>query len=282
MNTILETFAETERVNRKLCEETEKENIGKVRAEEKKAADLQAQVERENRILAELLADYRLIEIEFEKAAAVEIEAKSGTFEKAKRGEISAAEFLKSGMTTAAVKKQAFDETKLKLADVAKLIREKKTEVFGLENELAEANYRLAYLTAASPRLRLEKLKLELESFTRSMNPINEACMAAQKAAQEAKEDFQLCGGAPAKNLIWDSLSYSQIQALRFDPRVPEFLVHEVEEFLFTADVDGKFSGKLVFTGERPPWYIQFRDLGGPRVVGSRDRFPNITTSDLP
>jgi hypothetical protein len=273
---ILEIFEETERENRKVCEKVEAENAGKARTEERKLADVQAQLERERGIVAGMMVDYGRIEGELQTAATAEIEAKGITAARMKAGEISVDEFLKAGLSAQAIKKQAADETKAKLADVWKMIREKRVEICRLKMESDKLNYNLAFLIQASPRLRLEKLKQQIGDFERSMNPIANAYMMAQKAAKEAEENFQLTQGIPVKNLIWDSLTFEEISNLRFDPRIPEVLIPEVEKFLINADPSSKYRGKMVFTGNIPAVEIQFSDIGGPRIIG-----PKITTGDL-
>jgi hypothetical protein len=276
---ILEIFEETEKENRKVCEKVEAENAAKARTEERKLADLEARLEKERGILAGMMADYGRIEGELQTAAAAEIEAKGITAARMKAGEISVDEFLRAGLNAQAIKKQAADETKAKLADVWKMIREKRVEIYRLEDDFAAANYTLGYLTAASPKLRLEKLKEEVESFQRSLNPVAEACMAAGNAAKKAKENFLLAQGKGIFNLIWDNLTFGEIQDLRFDPRIPEALIPEVEGFLLSADPTDHFRGKLVFTGGRPPVEISFSALNYPHVVDFGK--PIIRTGDL-
>ncbi len=280
--TILEIFEETEKENRKVCEKAESENAGKARAEERKLLDIRAQLENQNIILAGMMIDYRRIEGELQTAAAAEISAKSATAEKVKAGEVSVGEFLKVGMNAQAIRKQAAAETKAKLADVAKLIREKRVEIYRLKEEEATTNKNLTYLIQASPRLRLEKLKEEVESFQRSLNPVAEALMAARNVEEKAQIDFRLAQGKRGiDNLIWDDLSFAQIAALRFDPRIEENLIPEIEKFLFTADSNARFRGRYItIIGEAGGnHFIAFDEIGGPRIV---DRSGKITTADLP
>ena len=264
MNTILETFAETEKANRKECEKMDAENAAKIRTEERKLSDARAQLEKERGIRARLMADYGRVESELQTAATAEIEAKAVTAEKVKRGEVSVDEYLKGGMNQAAIRKQAADETRAKLAGLAKILREKSARIYELETAEAEAVYILAYLTYASPHLRLEKLKQGLQGFERSLNPLAESLMAAGNSRNSAENNLLHAQGKHVFNILWDSISVLEIKDLLFDARIPENLLPQIEEFLSTADPGLNYRGTyLAMTdaaGTRP--YISFTAIG--------------------
>jgi hypothetical protein len=281
METMLEKFEREAAANRKDCEKQDAEMSGKAKAEERKKADLDARLEKERATLASMMSDFRRIEDELTAAAAVEIESKAITAEQVQAGTVSLDEFLKAGKNAAAIKKQAAEETAAKLADVTKLIREKRGQIYKLEFEAAEAGYNLAFCTMFTPRLRLEKLKQEVDLFSRSLNPVFENYMAAGNSQSKAEENFLHAQGKGLTNLIWDSLTFQEIRDLKFDPRIPADLLPDVDAFLSTADPDETYSGKLVFTGGRPPVYISFSEIGGPRIVGGGRIAGTITTGEL-
>jgi hypothetical protein len=281
MNTILETFEETAKANRKECEKQDAEMSAKAKAEERKKADAEARLEKERATLAGMMADYARIEGELTTAAAAEIESKAITAAKVQAGEASVDDFLKSGMNAKAIKKQAAGETAAKLADVMKMIREKRVQIYELESQEAEAAYHVAFSTMFIPRLRLEKLKQEVDLFTKSLNPVYEAYIIAGASSKKAKENFQLTQGYPITNIIWDSLTFEEVKNLKFDPRIPANLIPDIDAFLAKADPDEKYSGKLVHTGGRPPVYISFSETGGPRIVGPGRIATARTTSEM-
>ncbi len=86
--------------------------------------------------------------------------------------------------------------------------------------------------------------------------------------------------GKGLTNLIWDSLTFEEIKNLKFDPRIPADIRPDIDVFLSKADPDEKFSVKVVFTGQRPPWHIQFSEVGGPRIVGGGRMATARTTSE--
>jgi hypothetical protein len=281
MNTLLETFEEQAKASRRECEKQDAEMFGKAKAEERKKADAEARLEKERAILAGMMVDYGRIESELTAAAQAEIESKAITAEQVQAGTVSLDDFLKSGRNAAAIKKQAADETAAKLADVEKMIREKRVRIYQLESEAAKASYNLAFCTMFTPRLRLEKLKQEADLFSRALSPLYEAYMSTGISRKNAEENFLLAEGKGITNIIWDSLTFEEIKNLKFDPRIPANLRPDIDAFLLAADPSENYSGKLVFTGGRPPFEISFNITGGPRVVGGERMAKVLTTSEM-
>jgi len=268
--TILEIFAETAEKNRAEVAAMEKEMAGNCREEQKNLERIRADLARERALHSKLRAEYDGLEAGIEAEVRAGLEQTEITWQKVSRDTASLDDFLKAGaMGESKFREKARAGGSEKLTGALSLIRAKEARVYELEAAEAEAVYEIAYCTTAAPQLRLAKLKEETESFQRSLNPVVEALMAAQNANEKAKNNLLHSQGKHVFNILWDRITVPEIRELRFDGRIRENLIPQIETFLAKADSGAIYRGIYVAMADEtgPPLTYLLQKSGGYKMT---------------
>ena len=276
---ILEIFNETIERDAAEVASRDKEMSASAKEQEKILEHVRADLTKERAIWANLRKEYDGLETAIEVKVRVDLKQMEITEAEVQAGKVTATEYLKTHLSEKDLRFKVRTEVEEKLGAVTELLRKKKTRIYELEDAEATAVRNLAFSAHYAPNLRAEKMKQEAEYFGRVLNPLAEALMAARNAEEKTKINLRLAQGKRGvDNLIWDDLSFAQIADLRFDPRIAESMIFQIEEFLSGADPEARFRGRYItIIGEAGGnHFIAFDDLGGPRIVG-----PKITTGDL-
>ena len=270
---ILAGLAADEQDIRKKTEVLQKELEPKIKASEKARADAHARVEQLTAELAKMKAGYveTLATVEAEELERVKAQAVQ--LADVETGNVSMAEYYKSGQTAAQVAAEAKRAAEAKTLELLRLVRAKALEVIQAERAEAYADAELAYALMAPGLMWIQGLKEFTARAEREVQSILIGGWPVAKMKLDAKDQELAQAGDKglADGLTFNSIDAAGLRDLKLDPRIPDAWLPQLDTAIASLGEGQVCDVRIKYTNPRR----------GIEVVGY-ETIRGMTTQELP